>query len=162
LRRERGVRVVNDSRNSRKREEVERLSEKRQEKDAFDIYQEACTNVIDEVTKLQPAYTQAVTNLQQEYTEAFKRITETAISVQKEFANTTWGPGKFPAALARNASDVADAFLKSAVINNKAVIASIDAARQNVRTFNDSIETFAKINVNLIKTWQSFAAPSRF
>jgi len=136
------------------------MSEKRQDKDAFDIYQEACTHVIDEVAKLQPAYTQSVTNLQQEYTEAFKRFTEATVSVQKEFANTTWGPGKFPAALVRNASEVADALLKSAVINNKAVIASIDAARQNVRSLSDNVDTFAKINTNLIKTWQSLVVPS--
>lgn len=153
--------VKHDSSKSNKVEEVERLSEKRQDKDAFDIYQERCLNVIDEVAKLQPAYTQAVTNLQQEYTEAFKRVTEASISVQKEFANSTWGPGKLPAALARNASEVADVFLKAAVINNKAVIASIDAARHNVKTFNESVDTFAKINLNLIKTWQSFVTPSR-
>ncbi|MGH9934495.1 MAG: hypothetical protein ACRD3Z_05190, partial [Nitrososphaerales archaeon] len=110
---------------------------------------------------LQPAYTQSVTNLQQEYTEAFKRITEAGISVQKEFANATWGPGKFPAAMARNAGELAEAFLKAAVINNKAVIAGIDAARQNIKTFNDNVETFAKINLNLIKTWQSFVVPVR-
>ncbi|MFY3740287.1 MAG: hypothetical protein HMLIMOIP_000724 [Candidatus Nitrosomirales archaeon] len=137
------------------------MSEKRQDKDAFDIYQETCGHVIDEVAKLQPAYTQSVTNLQQEYTEAFKRITEANISVQKEFANTTWGPGKFPAAMARNAGELAEAFLKAAVINNKAVIAGIDAARQNIKTFNDNVETFAKINLNLIKTWQSFVVPIR-
>ncbi len=148
-------------RKSSKPEEVERLSEKRSERDAFDIYQETCSNVIDEVAKLQPAYTQSVTNLQQECTESFKRITETNISLQKEFANTTWGPGKFPSALARNASEVADAFLKSAVINNKAIIASIDATRQNIKTFNDNVDTFAKINMNLIKTWQTFVVPSR-
>lgn len=153
--------VKHDSSKSNKVEEVERLSEKRQDKDAFDIYQERCLNVIDEVAKLQPVYTQAVTNLQQEYTEAFKRVTEASISVQKEFANSTWGPGKLPAALARNASEVADVFLKAAVINNKAVIASIDAARHNVKTFNESVDTFAKINLNLIKTWQSFVTPSR-
>jgi len=153
--------VKHDLSKSNKQEEVERLSEKRQDKDAFDIYQETCTNVIDEVAKLQPAYTQSITNLQQEYTEALKRTTETAISLQKEFANATWGPGKFPAAFARNASEVADAFLKTAVINNKAVIAGIDAVRQNIKAFNDNLDTFTKINLNLIKTWQSFVVPSR-
>ncbi len=137
------------------------MSEKKQDREAFDIYQEAWTHAIDEVAKLQPAYTQSVTNLQQEYTEAFKRVTEATVSVQKEFANATWGPGKFPAAMVRNASEVAEAYLKSAVINNKAVIASIDAGRQNVRTFSDNVDTFAKINTNLIKTWQSFAVPVR-
>jgi len=153
--------VKHDPSKSNTQEEVERLSEKKQDKDAFDIYQETCAHVIDEVAKLQPAYTQSVTNLQQEYTEAFKRITEATISVQKEFANVTWGPGKFPAAMTRNASELAEAFLKAAVINNKAVIASIDAARQNVKTFNDNVDTFAKINLNLIKTWQSMVVPAR-
>ncbi|MGH9909012.1 MAG: hypothetical protein ACRD32_00050 [Nitrososphaerales archaeon] len=137
------------------------MSEKKQDRDAFDIYQDTVSNMIDEVAKLQPAYTQSLTNLQQECTEACKTATESVITVQKEFANATWGPGKFPAALVRNASEVADAFLKAAVINNKAVIASVDAATQNVKTFNDTIETFAKINQNLIKTWQTFVIPSR-
>lgn len=136
------------------------MSEKRQERDAFDIYQESVTNVIDEIAKLQPAYIQSLTNLQQECTEAFKRATESAITVQKEFANATWGPGKFPAALARNASETADAFVKAITTSNKAVIASVDAATQNVKTYTDTIDTFTKINQNLIKTWQTFI-PSR-
>lgn len=137
------------------------MSEKRQEKDAFDIYQDSVSNVIEEVAKLQPAYTQSLTNLQQEWIEAFKRSAETAITAQKEFANATWGPGKFPSALARNASEVADAFVKAAVINNKAVIASVDATRQNIKTFTETAETFAKINQNLMRTWQSFITQSK-
>ncbi|MFQ5940167.1 MAG: hypothetical protein ACE5KA_00500 [Nitrososphaerales archaeon] len=135
------------------------MSEKRQERDAFDIYQDTCANVIDEVAKLQPAYMQSLTNLQHEYTEAFKSAAESAISVQKEFATATWGPGKFPSALARNASEVAEAFLKASTISNKAVIASVDAATQNVKTFGATIDTFAKINQNLVKTWQTFVVP---
>lgn len=137
------------------------MSEKKQDRDAFDIYQETVSNMIDEVAKLQPAYTQSLTNLQQECTETCKTATESVITVQKEFVNATWGPGKFPTALVRNASEVADAFLKAAVIDNKAIIASVDAATQNIKTFNDTIETFAKINQNLIKTWQTFVIPSR-
>lgn len=137
------------------------MSEKRQEKDAFDIYQDSVSNVIEEVAKLQPAYTQLLTNLQQEWIEAFKRSAETAITAQKEFANATWGPGKFPSALARNASEVADAFVKAAVINNKAVIASVDATRQNIKTFTETAETFAKINQNLMRRWQSFITQSK-
>lgn len=141
--------------------EVEILSEKRQDKDAFDTYQESVTNAIEEIAKLQPSYMQSLTNLQHEYTETFKRAAEANIEVQKEFANATWGPGKFPSALAKNASEIADAFLKAATISNKAVIASVDAATQNVKTFSSTIDTFAKINQNLIKTWQTFVTPSR-
>ncbi|MEM2760755.1 MAG: hypothetical protein QXU32_03180 [Nitrososphaerales archaeon] len=136
------------------------MSEKRQEKDAFDIYQESVANVIEEVAKLQPAYIQSLTNLQHECTEAFKRAVESTITVQKEFANATWGPGKFPAAVARNASESTDALVKAVSTSNKAIIATVDATTQNIRTFSDTINTFAKINQNLIKTWQSFV-PSR-
>jgi hypothetical protein len=148
-------------RNSKPRKkEVEILSEKRQEKDAFDIYQEGVTNVIDELAKLQPAYIQSVTNLQHEYTETFKKAIESTISVQKEFVNAIWGPGRFPSALVRNTNEIADAYVKAATITNKAVIASVDAATQNIRTFSSSIDTFARINQNLVKTWQTFT-PSR-
>ena len=137
------------------------MSEKKQERDAFDIYQEGCTDAIDEMAKLQPAYIQSLTNLQHECTESFKRATESAITVQKELANATWGPGKFPTALARNTSEVANGLVKAATISNKAVIASVDAATQNLRTFSTTVDTFAKINHNLVKTWQTFVIPSR-
>ncbi len=134
------------------------MSEKRQEKDAFDIYQDSVANVIDEVAKLQPAYLQSLTNLQQECTDVFKSTTESAITAQKEFANATWGQAKFSTGLVRNASEVADTFLKAATIGNKAIIASVDATTQNVKTFGTSIDTFARINANLLKTWQTFVS----
>ena len=142
------------------RKEVEKLSEKKQEKEAFDIYQDGVANVIDEVAKLQPAYLQSLTNLQQECTEVFKSTTESTITAQKEFANATWGPAKFSTALVRNASEVTDTFLKAATIGNKAIIATVDATTQNVKTFGTTIDTFARINANLVKTWQNFV-PSK-
>lgn len=126
------------------------MSDKRKERDTFDLYQENVHNMINESTKFQAAYTQSITNLQQECTETFKRTTESAIALQKEFVNTAWSPVRF-----------ADAYLKFAALGNKAAIASIDAARQNVRSFNDNVETATKINQDLIKTWQSFAFPAR-
>ena len=136
------------------------MSEKRQEKDAFDIYQDSVANVIDEVAKLQPAYLQSLTNLQQECTDVFKSTTESAIKAQKEFANATCGPAKFSIGLVRNASEVADTFLKATTIGNKAIIASVDTTTQNVKTFGTTIDTFARINANLLKTWQTFV-PSK-
>ena len=134
---------------------------KREEKDGFDIFQETCINCIEEVAKLVPQYTQSATNLQDEYTNTCKKMTESSIMVAKEFADATWGPGRFPTTLVKNASDVAEAFVKIAVLNNKAVVAALDAATQNIRLFNDNVETFSKLNLNLIRTWQSLYIPPR-
>ena len=130
---------------------------KKEEKDAFDTYEETCINCIEEVAKLVPQYTQSVTNLQDECTDTCRKMTESSVSIAKEFANATWGPGRFPAAFVKNAGDVADTFLKLAVINNRAMIAGLDAARQNIKLFNDNVETFTKMNLSLIKTWQSLS-----
>ncbi len=134
---------------------------KKEEKDAFDTYEETCMNCIEEVSKLVPQYTQSVTNLQDECTDTCRKITQSSVSIAKEFANATWGPGRFPAAVVKNAGDVADTFLKLAVINNRAIIAGLDAARQNIKLFNDNVETFTKMNLSLMKTWQSLSIPSR-
>ena len=134
---------------------------KKEEKDAFDICEEACINCIEEVAKLMPQYTQSVTNLQNECTAACRRMTESSITVAKEFANATWGPGRFPSAWVKNASDAAEAALKVAAISNKAIIAGVDAVRENARLFNDNIDTYTKLNLNMIKTWQSLSIPPR-
>jgi len=129
------------------------LSERRkerEEKDAFEVYQENVQSVINETTKFQAAYTQSVLNLQQEFTEAFKRSTESATTLQREFVNAIGSPTRF-----------VEAYLKFAALGNKAAIASIDAARQNVRSFTDNIDAITKINLDAIKTWQSFAFPAR-
>ncbi len=134
---------------------------KKEEKDPFDIYAETCNNCIEEVAKLMPQYTQSSSNLQNECTNVCKKMTESSITIAKEFANATWGPGRPPSSLAKNASDIADAFLKVATINNRAMIAGLDVARQNIKLFNDNVDTFTKLNVNLIKTWQSLSIPPR-
>lgn len=139
-----------------------KLSEKkREDKDAFDILQETCINCIDEVAKLVPQYTQSVTNLQNEDLDACKKMAESSVTLAKEFVTVTFGPGRFPSALAKNASDAADAWMKMAVINNKVVMAALDAWRQNIRLFSDDLDTFTKLNQNWMKTWYSLYIPPR-
>lgn len=131
------------------------MSERKSEKDAFEVYQESCLNAIEEFTRLQAQYTQSVSSLQQESIDAAKKLTTTTITVAKELAGNTWGQSKFPSAIAKAASDSTEALLKTATVNNKAFIAGIDAVRQNISVFNDNLESFTKMNLNLIKTWQT-------
>ncbi|MFQ5920796.1 MAG: hypothetical protein ACE5JV_02120 [Nitrososphaerales archaeon] len=132
------------------------MGDKKQEKDVFESYEEVSTNAIDEFARLQAQYVQSFTNLQQEANETCRKVSGSAISVAKQLADATQSTRFFVPTL-KIASDTTDAFLKTANVNNKVVTAAFDASRQNIRIFNDNVEAFTRLNLDLIKTWQSFA-----
>lgn len=138
------------------------MSEKRKdEKDGFDTFHETCIECIDEVAKFIPQYQQSVTNMQEACIDSCRKMTDSSITIAKEIAETTWGPGRFPSAVIKNAKDASENIIKVAEVNNKALIATLDAAGENVRLFNNNLETFTKLNLNMIKTWQSLLVPPR-
>lgn len=131
----------------------------RQERDSFEVYQESVANVLNQASKLQQSYTQAVTGLQNDVFQAYRKAADSALAVQKEFANAFGVQARIPAVA--NATEITDGFIKTSEVNSNAVVAAIDATRQNIKTISNTLDAFAKINQNLINTWENYFTPSR-
>ncbi|MCS7141302.1 MAG: hypothetical protein NZ888_03855 [Candidatus Nitrosocaldus sp.] len=126
----------------------------------FDIYRESVTNIINEFDKVRPAYVQSITNLQQQTMDSMRKLTELALSAQREFIEPMRLPA-IPDAWVRGTDEFNDALAKTTSIANRAMIAGIDTATQNIKIATDAFETFARINQNILKSIRSTLAPTK-
>ena len=114
-----------------------------------------------EVEKTVPQYHQAITGLQHAYTAAWKNATESAISTQREFATKAGTNTSIPPAMAKIVNDVSDEIVKAHSVQNKAVLAAIDATQQSVNTFYESTKSFTGLTQTAMQNWISACIPTR-
>ena len=114
-----------------------------------------------EVERSLPQYLQSITNLQQEYIASWKNTVESSISLQQEFANKAGINTNVSPAFIKLIDDATEEFIKIRIIQNKAILATIDATQQNVKMFNDNAKTFAELNENILQSWISASIPTR-
>ncbi len=130
-------------------------------KEIYEVYKQNVNKFFDEMEKAAPQYLQSITNLQQECTAACKNAVESAISIQQEFANKIGLNTNVPAAMTKTVSDVTEEIIKTRAIQNKVLLAAIDATKQNIKTFNDNAKAFVGLNQNLAQFWISAFTPTR-
>ena len=130
-------------------------------KEIFAVYKQNVGKYFSEVEKLTPQFLQSITNLQQEYTAAWKNAIESAISLQQEFATKAGLNTNIPAAVVKMINDTTEELIKTRAVQNKVVLAAIDAVQQNVKTFNENVKSFVTLNENVLQSWISTWTPTR-
>jgi len=130
-------------------------------KEIFAVYKQNVDKFFDDVEKALPQYLQSITNLQQEYIEAWKNAFNSAISIQQEYATKSGLNTNVPAAYIKLINDGTEEIIKARSVQNKIALASIDVARQNIKSFNDNAKAFTDLNQNMLQSWISAWTPSR-
>ena len=130
-------------------------------KDVFGVCKQNVDMYFCEVERLLPQYLQSIINLQQEYISSCMNIIESSISLQQEFANKAGINTNVSPAFIKLIDDATEEFIKIRIIQNKAILATIDATQQNVKMFNDNAKTFAELNENILQSWISASIPTR-
>ena len=130
-------------------------------KEIFAVYKQNVDKFFDDVEKSLPQYLQSITSLQQEYTEAWKNAFNSAISIQQEYATKSGLNTNVPAAYIKLINDGTEEIIKARSVQNKIALASIDVARQNIKSFNDNAKAFTDLNQNMLQSWISAWTPSR-
>ncbi|OLC33067.1 MAG: hypothetical protein AUH84_07570 [Thaumarchaeota archaeon 13_1_40CM_4_38_7] len=130
-------------------------------KEIFVVYKQNVDKFFDDVEKSLPQYLQSITSLQQEYTGAWKNAFNSAISIQQEYATKSGLNTNVPAAYIKLINDGTEEIIKARSVQNKIALASIDVARQNIKSFNDNAKAFTDLNQNMLQSWISAWTPSR-
>ena len=130
-------------------------------KEIFVVYKQNIDKFFDDVEKSLPQYLQSITNLQQEYTEAWKNAFDSAVSLQQEYATKSGLNTNVPSAYIKMVNDATEEIIKARSVQNKIALATIDVARQNLKSFNDSTKAFSEINQNMLQSWISAWTPTR-
>lgn len=137
------------------------MSEKKRDEDTFESFKNVCISCEDQFAKLVPQYLQSLADLTNAYIDTCKKVADSSATIAREIANATGTSDRFYSANMKNVSEVFDAYTKAVTISNKAVIAMLDSAKENIELFNNNVDTFTRLNLNMIKTWQSFYTPPK-
>jgi uncharacterized membrane-anchored protein YhcB (DUF1043 family) len=127
--------------------------------DVFATVEETVEKQVKTVEKSFPNYQTSVTSLQQEYTEAFKNIVDSSIALQREFANKTGINTALPEATESAVNKTNEQINKVQDVQNKVALATIDATRQNIKTFNENAKAFADLNKSVMQSWITAFTP---
>src|SRR6266487_3021279 len=131
--------------------------------DLSDTIRENIIKGVDAFEKIQPQYAHSISNLQLDYLLTVKNTVQNAISAQKQFASiwnvpvaTTAAATSYTEQYARQASEVINDLSRVADINNHLAINAINAARENLRIYNRTVDAMTEFNTNAVKAWGSY------
>lgn len=137
------------------------MSKAAETKEIYSVCKQNIGRYFDEAEKNVAQYLQAVTNLQQECATACKNTIENTISAQQEYATRTGLSTNVPSSYFKAVNDATEEIVKTTSVQSKAVLAAIDAVRQNVKTFNENTKAFSDMNANILQSWFSAWTPVR-
>ena len=145
------------------KDETYKASEHGEIPDFYETVRENYIKIVDELAKVQPQYSQSVSNLQLDYIQAIKNTIYTAFSAQKNLTNSnqgTWNstPASVPFIdqFAKQSNEITNNTIRAVGINNQLTINALDAARENLKIYNKTIDAVTEFNTNAAKAWNSF------
>ncbi len=127
--------------------------------DVYDAIRDNLIRTVDEFAKAQPQYSQSISNLQLDYIQTTKNMIQTVFSAQKQFANTLNVPSvPYGEVFTRQSNEVTNNAIRSVGINNQLTINALDAARENLKIYNRTVDTLTDFSTNIARAWTMFFA----
>ena len=120
------------------------------QKDIYSVWKEGLDSFYSNIEKSIPQFHQAATNLFQEYVKALNDAATSALDIQRKFASKAGIKSTLPESSISMINDSAEKINRSWSVQNKISVASIDAAKQNIKTWNENSSAFANINKNMV------------
>jgi hypothetical protein len=127
--------------------------------DVYDVTRDNLIRTVDEFAKAQPQYSQSISNLQLDYIQTTKNMIQTAFSAQKQLANNlNVPPVPYGEVFIRQSNEVTNNAIRSVGINNQLTINALDAARENLKIYNRTVDTLTDFTTNIARAWTMFFA----
>lgn len=120
--------------------------------DLFSVTKENTDKFFNGIRQAVPQYHQAITNLQQEYLQTYESVLSATVNAQKEFAKKVGFATTVPDATLKIINDSTEELVRLQSVKNQIALAFIDAAQNNIKSFNDSAKQFAGFYQSWIST----------
>jgi len=126
--------------------------------EVIDAVRDNTLRIADEVAKVQPQFTQAISNLQLDYIQTVRNMIQTAFPNQKQVLSTVNIPQvpQLSEQVAKQSTEITNNVIRSVGIFNQLSVNALDAARENVKNYNRTIDAVTDFNDNVLKTWTSY------
>jgi uncharacterized protein (UPF0305 family) len=125
----------------------------------YEIAIQNCIRILDELAKAQPQYTQSFSNLQHDYVLAAKNTIQNMVSIQKMLASNVNFPivtPQYADEFVKRLNEIAENMVNAIRINNQLTVNAINAAAENFRALNRTIDSVREFNTTAAKAWNSF------
>ncbi len=136
--------------------------------DTQDIYDTVKNNFlrsIDEIVKVQPQYSHSISNLQLDYIQTIKNTIQTAISAQKQLISglNIQLAAPYTEQFTKQSNEITNNAIRAVAINNELIINALEAARENLKIYNRTVDSVTEFNTNVGKAWTSlFSVQQQF
>jgi hypothetical protein len=136
---------------------VDKTKEETNTPNAIDAVKENFIRTVDEVAKVQPQYLQSISNLQLDYIQTTKNMIQTAFAAQKQVASNLNVPSlPYADLFVRQANEMTNNSIRAVGINNQLTINALDAARENLKIYNRTVDAVTEFGTNVAKAWTAF------
>ncbi len=142
------------------------MSEKRSTRDeattrtneVIDTVRDNSLRIADEIAKVQPQFAQSISNLQLDYIQTVKSLIQTAFANQKQAVSALNIPQvpQLSEQVAKQSTEITNNIIRSVGIFNQLNVNALDAARENVKIYNRTVDAVTDFNNNILKTWSSY------
>ncbi len=127
----------------------------------YDTVRQNCIRIVDEFAKAQPQCSQSVSNLQLNCIAAAKDSIKSMVSAHRLLASNGNVPPvvtpSYTDEFVKQSNEITENIVKAVSINNQLTVNAINAAAENFRTLNRTIESVTEYNTNTANAWNSFA-----
>ena len=130
-------------------------------KEIHSVCKQNADRFFDEVEKSIPQYHQSITNLQRSYIAAWKKAVESAIFMNHEFATKLGMNTGVTSDVTKIVNGTTEEFIKAQAVQNKAMLAAIDATQQSINTFNENAKLFTGLDQGIMQFWIQACTPTR-
>jgi hypothetical protein len=127
-------------------------------RDVYETVKQNFLRTIDEIAKVQPQFSQSISNLQIDYIQTTKNMIQNVASTQKQFTSGLNIPaaGPYSEQFAKQSTELTNNTIRAVGINNQLTINALDAARENLKIYNRTIDAVTDFSTNIVKAWESF------
>lgn len=123
---------------------------KTNQKDIYSVWSDNVESYYSNLERSIPKFHQAATNLMQEYLKAWNNVATSLINIQHEFATKAGIKSNLPESALKIVRDTTVDLNKVIDVQNSISIASIDTAKQNIKTWNENSSAFADLNKGIV------------
>ena len=124
-------------------------------KDLFFAYKQNTDKLFHGVMQSVPKYYQASTNVQQEFLQSCEHITNSTLTLQKEYVDASGMTKNIPDNFIQMIQNVTEKIIKTMSIQNQMLLTTIDTTQDGIKTFNDNVRSFTDLNKHVLKSWMS-------
>ena len=129
--------------------------EEKQIEDNFTIIGKNSKRYFAEMENSVPHFQQELFELQNEFYKALKNMINANIALQKEFADKTGINLTLPKTSQTIIENINEEFTNFRSMQNKAIIATIQTTKKNIKIWNNNADIFSDWNKSMLQYWAS-------